>query len=97
MKISLPMPDLRGGGAERVAVNLANSFAQYSRSSGFHRSPIHIGEDVWIGCKASVLRCPYIGDRCVIGAHALVKSHIPDDMLAVRVPDRIVKQIVTNK
>lgn len=28
MRISIVLPDLRGGGAERVAVNLANSFAQ---------------------------------------------------------------------
>lgn len=28
MRVSILLPDLRGGGAERVAVNLANSFAQ---------------------------------------------------------------------
>ena len=28
MKIAVLLPDLRGGGAERVAVNLANGFAQ---------------------------------------------------------------------
>ncbi|MDO8774507.1 MAG: acyltransferase [Burkholderiaceae bacterium] len=61
------------------------------RISGFHTSPIHIGEDVWIGCKASVLRGAHIGDRCVIGAHALVKSHIADGLLAVGVPARPVK------
>lgn len=63
------------------------------RNSGFHTSPIHIGEDVWIGCKASILRGATVGDRCVIGAHALVKSHIPDDMLAVGTPARVVKRI----
>ena len=29
MRISILLPDLRGGGAERVAVNLANSFKQH--------------------------------------------------------------------
>ena len=63
------------------------------RNAGFHTSPIHIGEDVWIGCKASILRGATLGDRCVIGAHALVKSRIPDGMLAVGVPARVVKRI----
>lgn len=61
--------------------------------SGFITNPIHIGRDVWIGCKATILRGAFLGDRCVIGAHALVKSHIPDDMLAVGAPARVVKRL----
>ena len=63
------------------------------RLSGFHSTPIRIGHDVWIGCKATVLRGSSIGDRCVIGAHALVKSHIADDMLAVGTPARAVRRV----
>ena len=61
------------------------------RLAGFNSSPIRIGNDVWIGCKATVLRGSSIGDRCVIGAHALVKSTIPEDMLAVGVPARVIR------
>jgi acetyltransferase-like isoleucine patch superfamily enzyme len=67
------------------------------RSSGFHTSPIHIGKDVWIGCKATVLRGASVGNRCVIGAHALVKSRIPDAMLAVGVPARVVKRFESSQ
>jgi carbonic anhydrase/acetyltransferase-like protein (isoleucine patch superfamily) len=63
------------------------------RSAGFQATPIHIGSDVWIGCKASVLRGAGVGDRCVIGAHALVRSQIPEDTLAVGVPARAVKRL----
>ena len=63
------------------------------RSAGFKTTPIYIGNDVWIGCKATVLRGAYVGNRSVIGAHALVKSRIPDDMLAVGVPARVVRRI----
>ena len=62
------------------------------RSAGFHTSPVHIGRDVWIGCKASILRGASLGDRCVIGAHSLVKSSIPPDTTAVGVPARVVKR-----
>ena len=67
------------------------------RDAGYRAAPISIGCDVWIGCKASILRGATVGDRCVIGAHALVKSRIPDDMLAVGVPARVVKRIESNQ
>lgn len=63
------------------------------RNSGFHTSPIHIGQDVWVGCKASILRGSTVGDRCVIGAHSLVKSHIEDDMLALGTPAKAIKRV----
>ena len=63
------------------------------RRSGFHTSPIRIGRDVWVGCKASLLRGALVGDHCVIGAHALVKSTIADDMMAVGVPARAIRRI----
>lgn len=66
------------------------------RMSGFHTSPINIGNDVWIGCKSSILRGSIIGDRSVIGAHALVRSHIDKDMLAVGVPARAIKSMEVN-
>lgn len=61
------------------------------RLAGFHSSPVRIGNDVWIGCKASILRGASVGDRCVIGAHAVVRSAIPDDMLAVGIPARAIR------
>lgn len=61
--------------------------------SGFHTDPISIGRDVWIGCKATVLRGSIIGDRCVIGAHALVNSIFLDNVLAVGIPARAIKSV----
>jgi acetyltransferase-like isoleucine patch superfamily enzyme len=63
------------------------------RDAGYRVMPIRIGCDVWIGSKASILRGASVGDRSVIGAHALVKSHIPDDMLAAGVPARVIKRV----
>lgn len=67
------------------------------RLSGFHTSPVRIGTDVWIGSKASILRSAFVGDRSVIGAHAVVKSLIPNDSLAVGVPARVVKQLKSSQ
>ena len=63
------------------------------RNSGFQTSPVHIGQDVLVGCKSSILRGSYVGDRSVIGAHSLVKSHIAEDMLAMGIPAKAVKRL----
>lgn len=57
--------------------------------AGFDCAPIEIDDDVWIGAKASVFRGAHIGIGAVIGAHALVKGHIPAYAIAVGVPARV--------
>lgn len=69
-----------------------NTKSRPVRKAGLTSAPIVIGEDVWIGCKASVLRGSVIGNRSVIGAHALVKSHIPPESIAVGVPARVIRR-----
>ncbi len=48
-----------------------------------------MGDDCWIGGGA--INCPgvTIGDRCVIGAGAVVTKDIPDDAVAVGNPARV--------
>lgn len=59
--------------------------------SGFDCSPIEIGNDVWLGAKASVFRGTRIGAHAVIGAHALVKGGVPAHAVAVGIPARVVR------
>lgn len=61
------------------------------RSSGFSTGPIQIGRDVWLGAKATVLRGVTVGEGSVIGAHALVNTNIPPNMIAVGIPARVVR------
>ncbi|MDY6982942.1 MAG: sugar O-acetyltransferase [Pseudomonadota bacterium] len=55
--------------------------------------PIHIGADVWIGAGAMILPGVRIGDRAVVGAGSVVTKDIPDDVLAVGNPCRIVRSL----
>jgi len=53
---------------------------------------IDIGRDVWIGASVKILDGVSIGDRCVIGAGAVVTGNIESDMVAVGVPAKVVRR-----
>jgi maltose O-acetyltransferase len=55
--------------------------------------PISIGDDVWVG--GGVIICPgvSIGSRSVIGAGSVVTKDIPDGVLAVGNPCRVIREI----
>jgi maltose O-acetyltransferase len=55
--------------------------------------PITIGSDVWVGAGALILAGVTIGSRTVIGAGSVVTRDIPDDVLAVGTPCRVVKKL----
>lgn len=66
------------------------------RASGVEAGKaISIGDDVWIG--GGVVICPgvRIGNRTIIGAGSVVTKDIPDDVIAVGNPCRILKRIET--
>jgi len=53
----------------------------YLSGAGTICSAVAIGDNVWIGAGAIILRGSSIGRNCVIGAGSLVKSKIPDNIL----------------
>lgn len=55
--------------------------------------PIHIGADVWVGAGALILPGVHIGDRAVIGAGSVVTKDVPEGVLAVGNPCRVVRRI----
>ena len=59
--------------------------------------PITIGDNVWLGAGAIVLGGVTIGDRSVIGAGSVVTKDIPNDVIAVGNPCRVIKNIAHGK
>ncbi|RWB31825.1 MAG: acetyltransferase [Mesorhizobium sp.] len=53
---------------------------------GIRSAPVVIGDDVWIGTGAMIMKGVTIGDRAIISAGSIVRSDVPADAL-VR-PDR---------
>jgi acetyltransferase-like isoleucine patch superfamily enzyme len=56
---------------------------------GYRTAPVVIGDQVWIGDKATILRGTRIGDGAAIGAGAVVNKDVPPYSIAVGVPCRI--------
>lgn len=57
-------------------------------------APIRIGDDVWIGCRATVLKGSVIPDGCVIGAGALITKPLPEAHAAYGGTNRLLKSNV---
>lgn len=58
-------------------------------------APIHIGDDVWIGARATILKGVTIGDGAVVAAGAVVTSDVPAGTLVGGVPARVLATGVT--
>ena len=56
-------------------------------------APVTIGADVWVGSGAIILPGITIGARTVIGAGSVVSRSLPEDVLAVGNPCRVVRKI----
>lgn len=54
------------------------------------RSKVIIGNNVYIGQKAIILRGVTIGDNVIIAAGAIVTKHVPSDSVVAGVPARVV-------
>lgn len=55
--------------------------------------PVHIGENVWIGDKVTILPNVTIGKGCIIAANAVVTKDIPDYSVVAGVPAKIIKTL----
>lgn len=53
--------------------------------------PVHIGNDVWIGDRVTIMPGVHIGDGCVIGAGAVVTGDIPPYSIAAGVPAKVLR------
>lgn len=61
------------------------------RSSG--SAPVCIGENVWLGMGATVLKGVTIGKNSLIGANSLVVKDIPENVIAAGNPCKVVREL----
>ncbi len=73
-----------------TALHPLDAVARRGREYG---SPVRIGSDVWVGGGAIIQPGVTIGSRSVIGAGSVVTRDIPDDVIAVGNPCRVLRSI----
>ena len=61
--------------------------------NGYSTAAIEIGNNVWIGDKVAINKGVKIGNNVIIGANSVVTKDIPNNVVAVGVPARILKNL----
>jgi acetyltransferase-like isoleucine patch superfamily enzyme len=55
--------------------------------------PVEIGDDVWVGAGALILKGVTIGPRAVVAARAVVTADVPADVVVAGSPARVVRHL----
>lgn len=61
------------------------------KDQGIVKSPVRIGDDVWIGTKVTVLRGADIGPGSVVAANAVARGVYPPRSVIGGVPGKVIK------
>jgi len=61
------------------------------RLQGIYKRDVRIGNNVWIGYGACILRGVTVGDNAVIGTNAVVTDDVPANAVVGGVPARIIR------
>ncbi len=59
--------------------------------------PVHIKKNVWIGVNVTILPGVTIGENAVVGAGAVVTKDVPDNVVVVGNPARVIKSLDAHK
>lgn len=62
-------------------------------AEGFTSKPVELGENVWVGAKATILKGVKIGHNAVVGSSSLVLKDIPSDEVWAGVPARLIYNV----
>lgn len=69
------------------------AFCRYRYHTSLFGAPVTIGDNVWIGGNAVINPGVTIGSNVVIGSGSVVTKDIPDNVIAVGNPCRVLREI----
>ncbi len=78
---------------QQVVIATLNHDLQPDKRGNMFPVPVKIGNNVWIGAKATILPGVTIGNGAVIAAGAVVTKDVPENTVVAGIPARIIKNI----
>jgi acetyltransferase-like isoleucine patch superfamily enzyme len=67
------------------------------RLQGIYKRDVNVGNNVWIGYGACILRGVTVGDNAVIGTNAVVTKDVPANAVVAGLPAKIIRMRPTPK
>jgi acetyltransferase-like isoleucine patch superfamily enzyme len=61
------------------------------RLQGIYKRDVRVGNNVWIGYGACILRGITVGDNAVVGTNAVVTKAVPENAVVAGVPARVIR------
>ncbi|WP_270886629.1 acyltransferase [Pedococcus sp. 5OH_020] len=61
------------------------------KDQGIVKSPVQVGDDVWVGTKVVITRGTRIGDQSVVAASAVARGDYPARSVVAGIPGRVVR------
>jgi acetyltransferase-like isoleucine patch superfamily enzyme len=61
------------------------------RRQGIYKRDVRVGNNVWIGYGAQILRGTTVGDNAIIGASAVVTRDVPANAVVAGAPARVIR------
>jgi len=81
--------------ADRVMlIDFDHNVAEVERAirvQGIYKRDVRVGNNVWIGYGAQILRGTTVGDNAIIGASAVVTRDVPANAVVAGVPARVIR------
>ena len=78
---------------QQVVIATVNHDFMPKRRANMLPAPVKIGDDVWIGARATILPGVTVGSGAVIAAGAVVTKDVPENTVVAGVPAKIIKNI----
>jgi acetyltransferase-like isoleucine patch superfamily enzyme len=80
--------------ADNVTIRDSDNHTVTSNTNYAMTKPVYIGNHVWIGMNAMILKGVTIGDGAIIAAGSVVTRDVPSKCLAAGVPAKVIKENV---
>jgi len=61
------------------------------RRQGIYKRDVRVGNNVWIGYGAQILRGATVGDNAIVGASAVVTRDVPANAVVAGAPARVIR------